>query len=436
MANRLTLIGMGVLLLTMAVYFTSGAPATHTMQSTSVIRHPRAVGASPQNSIPVVTTSTSTTPSLPQDAPETTKKSTTVRVTRSTLRPTSTFDPGCMHRPHPTNPRLFEIARTPNHFEGEYQSCASTLVWNQANCACDWPTVVSLKDLMCGEYRKHPDSKRPWMYQRLVNREWIDYSCSVFIRGLFSEQTCKCNYGPSIESQTTIQIPKTDPVPKQISKCVVVANITMDIRVKDDSGGHLTLSRNSHIRITNRINGSKGGSALIRRSPIEVESFYANDLTDTVRFAFNFKIHRFSINSRRHMVLVSNGCWSTSTSMRYKIRPSVEIRFRPFDQTFGISFETIGNRVIKNIRGNRDRNGWYKVVIYLQDNTLKLLVNNKTVFTRTGMIGALRKRDCKLTIAGSPYQAMDHFDGYFDEFLSVKQCRCDCMNSPSKNLPN
>ncbi|XP_060076864.1 uncharacterized protein LOC132556471 [Ylistrum balloti] len=436
MAYLWTLIRTGAILLTVVVDFTTCAPATNDIPSTSSFRRVRAVGAASQNSI---TSSTSTTPSFPQDAPRTTKKSTTtVRVTRSTSRPTTlpSSDPDCMHRPHPTNPRLFEIARTPNQFEGEYQTCASSLVWNQATCACDWPTQVSLKDPICGEYRKHPDLNRPWMYQRLVNSDWIDYSCSVHIRGLFSEKTCQCDYGLNIESQTTIQIPKTDPVPKQITKCVVVANITMDRRVKDDSGGHLTLSRNAHIRITNRVKGSKNGAAIIRRSPIQVESFYANDLTDTVRFAFNFKVHRFSINSRRHMVLMSNGCWSTSTSMRYKIRPSVEIRFRPFDQTFGISFETFGNRIIKNIRGNRDRDGWYKVVLYLQDNTLTLIVNNRKVFTRSGMNGSLRKRDCKLTIAGSPYRAMDHFDGYFDEFLSVKQCKCDCMNSPSKNLPN
>ncbi|XP_069101647.1 uncharacterized protein [Argopecten irradians] len=368
MGYLLTVTVMAVLLL--AVQYTVCAPATPDNHSTSSkSRHTRSTHTASQNSI---RSSTSTTASMPQDAPVTTQKSTSppLRVTRSsTLEPSSTTlsssDPDCMHRPHPTNPRLFEIARTPNDFEGEYQSCASTLVWNQATCACDWPTQVSLKDPMCGEYRKHPDKKRPWMYQRLVNTEWINYSCSVFIRGLFSERTCKCDYGILVDTNPAIEIPKTDPIPKQKSKCVVVANITMNRNIKDDSGGHLSLSRNPRIMITNTVKGSKGGAALMRRSPIQVDSFYANDLTDTVRFAFNFKVHRNSVNSRRHMVLMSNGCWSTSTSRRYKIRPSVEVRFRPFDQTLSISFETFGNRIIKNIRANRDRDGWYKVVLYL-----------------------------------------------------------------------
>ena len=119
-----------------------------------------------------------------------------------------------MYRPHATNPHMFEVSSSPGQFEGEFQRCAFSLVWNQDTCVCDWPKVVVNVDPKCGEKRQHPDPRKPWLYQLLVHNTWIDYSCSPFIAGLWSNEKCTCLYGQDIlDSKVDIQI--TDPVQKR-----------------------------------------------------------------------------------------------------------------------------------------------------------------------------------------------------------------------------
>jgi len=139
--------------------------------------------------------------------------------------------------------------------------------------------------------------------------------------------------------------------PTEISKCIVVSNLTMDERLdKDYSGGHVTMERNSRVRIA-PTQGGIGKVALIRRSPVSIDAFYANDLTDTVRFAFNFKVHNYSAKSNRFMILITNGCWEQK--LKYKHLPSIEIGFRPFDQTFRLKFATSGKRISQKVRANK-----------------------------------------------------------------------------------
>lgn len=351
--------------------------------------------------------------------------STTTQATATDTMETATTWDGlpCSSRfqAHPLDKTKFETAFNENVFENIYQSCPVPLVWRQDQCRCGWaePEIVESCNCCSQGLKAHTN---PQMYQRLVNGQWQEESCSTYTDSqVWNDDNCTCVWNPNKPQSHKAPVFRGAILPKLMTKCVNLVNMTLDEGLRDADGRDLTpLFGRQRIRVVDE-KGDIGKSVEIRRAPFKLGIFNGNDLQSTVYFKFSFKIHPDQVRRRQKMIIMSNGCkrrWQ-----RKVIEPSLEVAFFPFNETFEVKFSTSGKTVVEFMKGVKDAKGWYQCVLYLQDRVLNLKVNGKKVYSTNGMSGRVKSTDCPLTVAGSPTNPKEHFDGYLDELQIVKQCK-------------
>ncbi|XP_052062020.1 uncharacterized protein LOC127702053 [Mytilus californianus] len=351
--------------------------------------------------------------------------STTTQATATDTMETATTWDGlpCSSRfqAHPLDKTKFETAFNENVFENIYQSCPVPLVWRQDQCRCGWAEPELVESCKCCSQGLKAHTN-PQMYQRLVNGQWQEETCSTYTDSqVWNDDNCTCVWNPNKPQSHKAPVFRGAILPKLMTKCVNLVNMTLDEGLRDADGRDLTpLFGRQRIRVVEE-KGDIGKSVEIRRAPFKLGIFNGNDLQSTVYFKFNFKVHPDQVRRRQKMIIMSNGCkrrWQ-----RKVIKPSLEVAFYPFNETFEVQFSTSGKTVVEFMKGVKDASGWYQCVLYLQDRVLNLKVNGKKVYSTNGMSGRVKSTDCPLTVAGSPTNPQEHFDGYLDELQIVKQCK-------------
>ncbi|VDI61062.1 Hypothetical predicted protein [Mytilus galloprovincialis] len=351
--------------------------------------------------------------------------STTTQATATDTMETATTWDGlpCSSRfqAHPLDKTKFETAFNENIFENIYQSCPVPLVWRQDQCRCGWAEPELIESCKCCSQGLKAHTN-PQMYQRLVNGQWQEETCSTYTDSqVWNDDNCTCVWNPNKPQSHKVPVFRGAVLPKLMTKCVNLVNMTLDEGLRDADGRDLTpLFGRQRIRVVDE-KGAIGKSVEIRRAPFKLGIFNGNDLQSTVYFKFSFKVHPDQVRRRQKMIILSNGCkrrWQ-----RKVIQPSLEVSFYPFNETFEVQFSTSGKTVVELMDVAKDANGWYQCVLYLQDRVLSLKVNGKNAYSTNGMSGRVKSTDCPLTVAGSPTNPQEHFDGYLDELQIVKQCK-------------
>lgn len=71
------------------------------------------------------------------------------------------------------------------------KECPERVVWRQDLCQCDYP-VGTILDGFCSSYRPNPSGNKA-DYQKFVNGEWKNETCSVFDL-LWNQEECRCDW--------------------------------------------------------------------------------------------------------------------------------------------------------------------------------------------------------------------------------------------------
>ncbi|KAL3853550.1 hypothetical protein ACJMK2_017085 [Sinanodonta woodiana] len=176
----------------------------------------------------------------------------------------------------------------------------------------------------------------------------------------------------------------------------------------------------SKIRFIHTI-GATDNAAEIQNQPLTLDAFKGNDFQRAITFTLSIKILKSRSQSRTPMVLLTNGCIPDHTSL---IRaPSINLSFTPGTNTFRVQFNTTETAIDETAVAEPDQNGWFKTVLYFQDQTITLEVNGKKILSKNGMLGTIPKNLCPLLIGGSDIDRNQNFYGYLDNVNIIKDCK-------------
>lgn len=296
------------------------------------------------------------------------------------------------------------------------------LVWRQDLCACGEELVPQDPDDMCAMegYNAHPTNKHKYVRNHHGTNAVMECAASL----VWSQQQCLCIFDPAVKDR-----PIENPGDAARTKCKVILRLEFEGNLKNDAEAyHIgTVARKGKLPriIFRKVPGSTGKVAMIYSQPMEFLAFSGNDFQTQVTYSLRFKISPRHQDKDHFMVLITDQCIIHPGGQNRTREPSIRLAFRPNTQTFHLHFKTDNVDLDRPIDGAQpDKDGWYKVILYFEDQTVNLVVNGNTLLSQPDITGKIPQNRCPLYIAGRGpgFDRSEDFYGYLDNVFLVKDC--------------
>ncbi|XP_045165510.2 uncharacterized protein LOC123529301 [Mercenaria mercenaria] len=297
----------------------------------------------------------------------------------------------------------------------------SGLVWRQDLCSCGIELVPVDPNDWCAAMGFSSHKEKRHKYVRKDQGVNVVMDCAASL--VWSQEKCLCMYDPVVIDR---------PIENQVTfVCKTILQMEFEGNLQNKAQGYhiqpVKLRRRGIPRIQYRkVPGAVKKAALIVSQPLEFLAFRGNDFQKQVTYALSFKISPRHRNKDNFMVLLTDECIANPGRQNEARKPGIKLAFQPNTKTFNLQFRTKKTDVDQLIKGAKaDTYGWYKVVVYFEDNTLSMEVNGQKVFTQTDVMGKIPQNECPLYIAGRGrgYSRAEDFYGYLDNVNLVKDCK-------------
>ncbi|XP_060593909.1 uncharacterized protein LOC132748343 [Ruditapes philippinarum] len=296
------------------------------------------------------------------------------------------------------------------------------LVWRQDLCSCGEELVAVDPNDWCGSLGYSPHLGDKHKYIRKDQGVNVNKTCPATL--VWSQDKCLCIYDPTVEAR---------PIENTVTfVCKTILKMEFEGNLKDSAMGYqiqtVDIKRRGKLpRIRYRkVPGSTEKAAMIVSQPLKFLAFRGNDFQKQITYALSFKISPRHNNRDNFMVLLTDECRGSGGGQNKARKPSIRLAFQPNTKTFNFQFRTLDKEVDQNInKTTADMYGWYKVVVYLEYETLTMEVNGQKVFEQKDMLGKIPQNKCPLFIAGRgpAYDRTEDFYGYMDNVQLVKDCK-------------
>ncbi|KAH3880253.1 uncharacterized protein LOC127877368 [Dreissena polymorpha] len=298
----------------------------------------------------------------------------------------------------------------------------SNLIWRQDLCSCGEELRAHDPNDWCAQmgYNPFPESPHKYIRRHFGTDAVMDCAASL----VWSQEKCLCIFDPNVNERPIEQ--KVRFVCKKILHLEFEDNLTNSVQ-----GYHVQpveLERRGTMpRIRYRkVPGSQEKAAMIVSQPLEFLSFRGNDFQLHVTYAISFKLSPHHVTKDNFMVLLSDECVGTQGARSRERKPSIVLAFQPSTQTFNLQFRTEQTDIDTNITGAvPDKDGWYKNVVYFEDQSVNLESNGKLLFKQPEVLGKIPQNRCPLFIGGrgQGFDRSQDFYGYLDNVYLVKDCK-------------
>lgn len=294
------------------------------------------------------------------------------------------------------------------------------LVWRQDLCSCGEELVAQDPNDWCAQLGYNPHLENRHKYLRKDHGINAVKSCPASL--VWSQEKCLCIHDPVVKER---------PIENQVTfVCKTILQMPFEGNLKNVAEGYhvqpVTLKRRGKLpRIRYRkVPGSTEKAAMIVSQPLEFLAFRGNDFQSQVTYSLNFKISPRHESRSNFMVLITDECIAGGQNKARNA--SIRLAFQPNTKTFRLQFRTEKSEIDQLIKGALpDTYGWYKVVVYFEDNTLNMEVGGQKVFQQKEVLGKIPQNKCPLYIAGRGrgFDRSLDFYGYLDNVNLVKDCK-------------